>query len=366
MLDPFGGIGTTGWEALRLGRQAWLVDQNLVAAIASHVNTALALLGSLATTLVGDFMTEIEEVLESIFGRKQRLPLQRTAAKAVETFMVLNTFPAPELFLDAIGAPNWRALSPWVEKSTLKCIKQVIEVAADVELPSFMRLVIYTMTSAVLRGASSQNSSWGHVADNVQPKEYKVKDFFMAAIRWVRRTKKTITDAQYRPRDPNKQIRSWTSVHSWTNSEPPKLVPGIKARALITSPPYSCAIDYTLSQRLSFYLFGQNDDNLTALVAHEIGARRKRFAEVARNNWVNELVGAVSKQLEFVSDDGYLVLIMPHKEAGRDRGIVATGESLLSMGWKPVFEADRSIRQGRTRQSWTSIKRETIFVFSRN
>lgn len=366
VLDPFGGIGTTGWEALRLGRHAWLVDQNLVAAIASYVNTTLALVGGLDDKLIADFFDEIEEMFEKLSGRSDRLPLPRTAAKEVEAIVALYSSPEPQWFLDLINAPNWKALLPWVEKSTLKNIKQAMSVATDFELPPFMRLVLYTMISAVLRGASSQNSSWGHVADNVQPKEFKVKDFFLASIRWIRRTKKTITKAHYKPRDSRKPLHSWTSVHSWTKDEPPLIVPNAKARALITSPPYSCAIDYTMSQRLSFYLFGQDDRDLSSLVAQEIGARRKRFAEIARENWVNELVDAISKHLDFVSDDGYLALIMPHKEAGRDRGIVSTSEYLLSVGWKSVFETDRSIRQVRTRQSWTSIKRETIFVFSKN
>jgi DNA modification methylase len=137
------------------------------------------------------------------------------------------------------------------------------------------------------------------------------------------------------------------------------------ADLLLTSPPYADAIDYSLSQRLSLYLLGYKDKEIGAFVASEIGARRKRFMSSSRTSWSDELVGAIKRQAAGVKDEGTICLVLPHKDSGRSNGEENIKAALEAMGWSIVFERDRSIHQSHTRQSWTSIKQETIIVFVR-
>ena len=158
--------------------------------------------------------------------------------------------------------------------------------------------------------------------------------------------------------------RAMVIRHDW--SEKLAVSNPFRARAhlLVTSPPYANAIDYTLSQRLSHYLLGHTDKMLSDLVQHEIGARRKRFVSSSKSSWSDELSAALMQQMKYVRTDGYVALILPHREDGRDIGATNITATMEELGWSNVFQADRSIRQSRTRQSWTSIKKETVHVFS--
>lgn len=44
VLDPYAGVGTTGLEALRLGRKVWLVENNPIGCLASYVGGCLLLI----------------------------------------------------------------------------------------------------------------------------------------------------------------------------------------------------------------------------------------------------------------------------------------------------------------------------------
>jgi hypothetical protein len=134
---------------------------------------------------------------------------------------------------------------------------------------------------------------------------------------------------------------------------------------LLTSPPYADAIDYHLSQRLSLYLLGYNDEEIAMLVSAEIGARRKRFNSTSRDTWSSSIVKAIRVQASQVQDRGSICLILPHRDSGRSAGEDGVRSELETIGWHVVFERDRSIHQAHTRQSWTSIKQEKIIVFSK-
>ncbi len=223
------------------------------------------------------------------------------------------------------------------------------------------------MVSAVLRPSSSQTRSWGHIADNVYPKEFIVKDFISLCSRWLNRTESIISKAETSKtsKKRSESIKLWLSMHDWTEKSIPKIRPRSKANLLITSPPYAGSIDYTRGQRLSLYLLGYSDEELTGFGEHEIGARRKRFKPNSELQWAKELAEAISSQLEFVDAESTIALILPHKDHGREAGSHYLNKILKLAGWKKVFTADRSIRQIRTRQSWTSIKRETVEVYSK-
>jgi hypothetical protein len=134
---------------------------------------------------------------------------------------------------------------------------------------------------------------------------------------------------------------------------------------MITSPPYAGAIDYTRSQRLSLYLLGFNEDDVSGMGQTEIGARRKRFSSMAETVWADELAGCLEKQLRFLCPDPTVAIVLPHQDHGREEGSIRLGEVFREAKWQLEFGTNRSIRQQRTRQSWTSIKRETIAVYQK-
>ncbi|GAB4154238.1 MAG: hypothetical protein Tsb009_30840 [Planctomycetaceae bacterium] len=68
-------------------------------------------------------------------------------------------------------------------------------------------------------------------------------------------------------------------------------------------------------------------------------------------------------QVSEVCPGGFAALVVPHKESRAQNGVLAIDTMMQQMQWRKLLQRDRSIRQSRTRHSWTSIKRETLLVF---
>lgn len=369
VFDPYGGIGTSSAEAIRLGRKAWSFDNNPVSFLASYVIGGLLILKADSIIEISSVFSEIREVL--LEQQKQPEPIRKLLYNKkinAENILQKQIRPKPDymekIYLTKL-TPNWNLLEKWVELTTLKKIIDTIDRLKKCDLMSFSKLIALTMVSAVLRPSSSQTKSWGHIADNVYPKEFVTKDFTSLCRRWLTRTENVILKIDMgniiKKRD--NSIKLWVNMHNWLDKSIIKHRPQSKAKLLITSPPYAGAIDYTRGHRLSLYLFGYSEEELTKFGEQEIGARRKRFNPDSKLQWAEELAEAVSSQLELVDETGNIAIILPHKDHGREAGSNYLYKTLNMSGWKRYFVADRSIRQIRTRQSWTSIKRETIEIY---
>lgn len=371
ILDTYGGIGTTSAEALRLGRRAWHIDLNPIANLAAYVHGCLLLLLSDKPEYFVTLFDRIEHFVSPRSGLvKTQLRLTVVEKFAVDEFLAKVTRPTPKGYADSVlgpDPPNSEMLSKWIEPNTLDHVEHLLRQIVDSEMSSFERLFLLSALSSVIKSLSSQTRSWGHIADNVLPREMVNKDPRAYLARYVRRARNVLSSVVLQRTRLNKSrgIRYWVSDHDWTHEK--QIVPAPKGKidVLITSPPYGGAIDYTLSQRLSLYLMGYSDDAISSNCQSEIGARRKRFQSSARSDWASQLAEVLEMQLRTMSDAGYVAYVMPHKEAGRETGSEQLRSALADLGWLPMFMVDRSIRQLRARQSWTSIKKETVEIFSR-
>ena len=261
------------------------------------------------------------------------------------------------------GEPAKAQLRNWYGPRTLAMLTDLQNKLFDVRGSAFFRLFSAIMLSAISRNLCSQTSSWGHIADNVLPKALTEKDVSRAAHRWLARTHNRLFAMERNIHRPVKNPSFVIGCVNWISSEVQPSLPN--SQLLVTSPPYAGAIDYALAQRLSFYLWGWTDEDIMRLSGQELGARRKRFKAGHLEAWAQQLVVAAERQMRFLSDDGIAAFVLPHKDFGRDHGAEMLTSYMRGLGWNAVFTRDRSIRQARTRQSWTSIKRETIILFAR-
>jgi hypothetical protein len=268
---------------------------------------------------------------------------------------------------DAVGSlvserPARHCLAPWYGKNTLRRIIQLRN--RFVKHPSScVSAVGLTMVSSIARQLSSQNKSWGHVADNVFPATRAEKDVRKAAVDWLRRTVNRVERSLKQQLDVPSSSRPLCYVREFNWLSGRELDLPERPQLLVTSPPYAGAIDYTLAQRLSLYILGADEAAIMKLCLSESGARRKRFNKSHVAMWSHEVKMAVERQLAMMSAPAFAAFVMPHKDHGRDLGEVELKALMSSEGWSLEFEKHRSIRQVRARQSWTSIKRETILVF---
>lgn len=369
IFDPYGGIGTTAMEALRQQRKAWLVECNPVAVLVSYVSGGLILLKAIDKALpfiLIDLVREIVDRCDPERGGYGRLVTDNHLVTVIDERLSRTIRPKPSQFAEEYQAePLWNGLQCWIEEKTLNDVARLFNAIVNAPLGQFGRLLGLMMISAILRPISSQTKSWGHIADNVRPKEFEQKNVFQLCNRWLSRTKTLLekTDVVQLGKEDLAAPRYWVSKHDWNQKNQPKSSPQQIANVMITSPPYAGAIDYIFAQRLSLYLLGYTIDSIGKLSATEIGARRKRSMASSREKWAEDLVKAMDKQSSFLHEKSYLSLVLPHKDAGRDIGPARVESFLLSNSWEKMFEVDRSIRQLRTRQSWTSIKKETIQIY---
>ncbi|MDR6742040.1 hypothetical protein J2X56_004068 [Herbaspirillum sp. 1173] len=370
VFDPYGGVGTTALEALRQGRKAWLVEANPVGCLIAYTACGLILLKSQEESIPSILFELLRTKITACINSSEvpdRIATDEHIPKISDRFLTQTVEPSPARFLRAQNREiNWKSLENWIARETITDIRKLTDTLNSKSLGSFGQLLALTMISAVLRPASSQTQSWGHIADNVWPKKFEKKDFYKLCLNWLSRTegiiKKTVIDNH--PGKSQSGIVFWLSSHCWQKGKKPRVSPSVPASVLITSPPYAGAIDYTLSQRLSLYLLGYTEEEVKKLCGLEIGARRKRFLATSKNDWANDLVEALEQQASYMSEDGSFAFVLPHKDSGREIGPSNIEEFLDSKNCPKIMEIERSIIQGRARQSWTSIKKEIIQIYS--
>jgi hypothetical protein len=368
VFDPYGGTGTTVVAALRAARKSWYIDQCPIGYLTAYVTSGLILAKSVDSTMYIPTMAAIERILGGNL-------FQSDLFSSIDEKSIDNTLdhlmrPKPQDVLSSICSKfpsKWSLLSPWYEPNTLQEIKKLLSKVLNSDLSSFGKLFGLLMISATLRNASSQNRSWGHIADNVLPDEFTKKEVTESCKRWLSRVSGTIGRSRVMPIESKNRrvVQFWASCHDWRSEAPPDVSPRSEITALITSPPYANAIDYTRAQRLSFYLFGYDEKAIAKMGQSEIGARRKRSNSLSETVWADELALSLKSQLNYLSDDGSVSIVLPHEDHGREAGAIHMAETLNGEGWTNVYRKDRSIRQGRTRQCWTSIKRETIEIYQK-
>lgn len=369
IFDPYGGAGTTASEAIRLGRKAFIVDINPVGILANYPFCALLLLKSKYPEKLDLFL----EYINNLVSPKNSDLLDFDGFYNDANIAELDVFfsnhmrPTPNELLKKIRKGKnvlIQDLKKWIEGETLKHLLEIYERIVCSGEGTFLQLFLESMVSANLRAICSQNKSWGHIADNVYPKQFIKKDVVVQLKKWIKTLSNNLLKIKFEEKNVVSGIHYWADLHNWNNVEKVKVKPQKGAAIIITSPPYGDAIDYIFAQKLSLYFLGYTDSDIMSLCEQEIGARRKRFKTASRQLWATQMSDAAIKQAEYVRK-GVFVSILPHRNHGREVGINEMTQGLKNHGWENVFEIDRSINQKKTRQSWTSIKQETICVFTK-
>lgn len=355
VIDPFGGIGTTASSSLIHSRRAYSADLNPIAALASYVTVGLVILAKSHPSELDALFGFIDRSLRKHRTGQTTFP-DAMALSALDAAIASALSPGPADFKSSlrIREPSIPNLEQWVAPQTLASIEEWLR-EADQTRSNFAELTLLCMLSATLRAASSQHASWGHLADNVRPKVFSEHDVDALCARWLVKTRRMCSAVAEGPAQTVQVVCADSSL-----AEVPR-----GAMLLLTSPPYAGAIDYNLSQRLSLYLFGYDDPSVQALVSSEIGARRKRFKSTSITSWSEAMVNVIARHAAEMNPQGSICLVLPHKESGRRMGEDAVIQRLGESGWELTYETDRSIHQSHTRQSWTSIKQETLLFFAR-
>ena len=368
VFDPYGGAGSSASAALRNGRRIFTTDLNPIGNLATYVRSGFELLMLQQPDHAIDILERVDDLLNRM-NRSAATPSLFPAGQPSTTAGCLSKHmrPTPQVMLKFFlehGPPHWDALQPWYHPHTLKDIKKLHKGLLGGDLPAFDQLVASLMVSAVLRTSSSQAKSWGHVADNAFPSKLVERPFYGLCRRWLSRLAGALRSTHSHGNiNSTRQVNCWVLNHDWSTPVPHRERPRSKSTLLVTSPPYCGAIDYTYGQRLSLYFFGRSSEEIAALASQEIGARRRRSGATQERRWTEQITEALSWQVSEVCPGGFAALVVPHKESRAQNGVFAIDAMMQQMHWRKLIQSDRSIRQARTRHSWTSIKRETLLVY---
>jgi hypothetical protein len=313
--------------------------------------------------LLEKLFEELSAMAAGVATSVDALPFTRDPGGEVDREILALTGAPMRLQDVMLGPPVLAELNPWYSPRTFQQLLRLWSEVTQSGSSTFIALTGAVMVSSISRALSSQTRSWGHVADRVLPKVLIDKSPALAAESWLKRIRRRVYLVAETARLPATLPALTVVRNDWANPQSRPTLPS--ASLLITSPPYAGAIDYTLAQRLSLNLLGYDTPEIAKLTSAEMGARRKRTDKNHVHKWAEALCFATKRQLAYLQPKANTVFVMPHKDAGREIGEESLKGMMASEGWLLQFEVDRSIRQVRARQSWTSIKKETILVFSR-
>jgi hypothetical protein len=345
--DPFAGIGTTVFQALLLGRQAY-----------GNELSAVAVMFMRSLWRLFQVRSELERVMPLMDKGFAAYDARRDYASAASESSI-----------------NLDSLREWYNAKTFNQIVylSLLEQASrDPVVSAAFRIAL----SATLKAVCAQQRGWGCIADNVRPtaeQKQRQRDAFARFRRNISLLVKDVAATTESLPDSSVDFFQHTDLENRimqcdarTRSA---IAPG-EVDAVITSPPYPNMTDYATSQRLSHYWLGSDPQ---AGIPREIGARRKRTKPDALQAYISDMKEVLKELARVVKPAGYACFVMPRFE-GRQSGngerrqaIQKCMSSLPELGFVLEGEIQRFLptRRRHHNQNWTSLEREDIFIYRR-
>ena len=348
VLDPFSGIGTTVLQALVLGRRPYGIERCRVAV--EYVRALWALLAP---------QTDIDRVHRALDQLWRQYDSQR---------------PYDLDFLEA-DAEFGSLLRPWFNEQTFKEIAFLI-LAERQQDDTAVRSALRVALSATLKAATAQNKGWGCIADNVLPKAEqrgKVRHALSRCYRnWTVLLRGIEVARSHMPSTASAFLGEVAVadhvLHGDSRTDSAVDTPLVDL--VVSSPPYPSMTDYATSQRLSYYLLRSRPDGD---FRSEIGARRRRTRRDALDTYKQDMSKSLSLTVDQMREGAYACLVMPTFSVDRDnnkrrhRIVDECLATLINKGLTQVRRLERvlPVRRRHHNQRWTSLERETIYVYRR-
>jgi len=336
--DPFMGCGTTGVEAVRLGRRFWGADTNPVAVMIAECK--------LAVPDVRAMVREQQRILGAL-ERSRRYPLQLRLNNAVAT--------------------------GWYERRTLLELQFLYEYILECKTTEMQKLLFMTF-SGVLRDCTSQRKHWGWICDNVAPKELRYVDgishFFEAWSRNQVAFERYFRDARvFSPGVSAQALRGRAELRLGDAVQEMAKLEASSVDCIITSPPYFGVADYVKSQRLTFHWvapgdlawFGGDWSMFEALRRSEIGSRSYRHRGPAYPDYIRYMAQFFKQVVRALRSGGSLALVFgaSRRRTSPMNDVVA---SASNAGLVSMFEVSRVIPENRRRLRG-QVPSERIMIF---
>ncbi|WP_170942655.1 DNA methyltransferase [Pseudomonas lundensis] len=341
VLDPFNGSGTSGVEAIRLGRHFIGMDTNPVALLMSQA--------------------------------KLHFPDPKSLRKHIDTIIR----DSEKLFStqETIPHPHTEELSAWYHIDTLNTLNRLLTAILKISNNDTRRCLL-AIFSGVLKNTSSQGRHWGWVCDNVKPKPFEItfKDalstFINAANDYIKITDQSHKLVQvHSENETRKQTRSrYRLIHGDCVTNMQQL-PDEHIDFIVTSPPYYGVADYVKSQRLSYLWFDKDElapeqlgyRDFEKLRSHESGARSNRTRKNSHELYMAFICSFFTQCHRVLKKGSSMALVVGESGARAS----TTNELILAAeaeGFHLSLRRERDIKSSR-RRLMASVKCEDILIF---
>lgn len=343
VLDPFCGSGTSGVEAIRLGRKFIGIDTNPIALLISKAKV------SFPTPEV--FTEQVNEIIRQSEG----------------------LFAKSYLF----EHPRQEELLGWYHPNTLLGLDGILNLILNVSQPS-IKMALLAVFSGILKNCSSQGKHWGWVCDNVKPKPHEIvyKDavsvFSNAAISYIQSSINLFDAANIRDEVSRPAL---SGRARFSHGSCIKEMEGLSRDSIdfiVTSPPYYGVADYVKSQRLSYLWFDRDElsehmlgfRDFERLRATETGARSNRSRATSHSSYIDFMQRFFAQSNRVLRSGRYMALVV-----GESKARTSTTNFLIQMaldsGFELVSRLERDIKLSR-RRLMAKVSNEDVLVFRKN
>ncbi|OJX63748.1 hypothetical protein [Dysgonomonas sp. 37-18] len=343
VFDPFMGIGTTFFQTLIQGRIPYANDVSKISY--EFVKTLYNLFDP--TINHSNIQKKIKNDIASYNNQ--------------ENYLIKESNPYIDEFKKWYSDDNFNAISFLIQ------LKNTQE---DNLISSIYSIVI----SSLLNSSSNQDRGMSCIADNMLPKLYQIREvdvckvFLSSVNRLISDIKETISllpneYSSFYENIKNKELISNNDISEIVSIEDSSI------DIVISSPPYPNMIDYTTSQRLAYYYYGED---LNEHRKREIGARYRRNVKNTLQDYYNRMSDANKNIIKTLKTGGLLCYVMPSFNSDNEKNIdrkqiiqkvMAKLED--EQGMTKEMEIERVVPSlRRTHNSkWTTLEKEMIYIY---
>ena len=360
VLDPFGGAGTTCYEAIKQNRTFLYNDINPFA-----VELVSALI--LAVRLAIQAPSCLEELTN-----KDIVALQNASLWEDESpYMVEDCGPDRDLEMELAKRHIVSDAVYWYHRKTLIELLAIWDLIHDRnENPEICKIRKLAFSN-ILKETCSQRDHFTYITDNCKPRKFVYVNAVKAYTSMMLRINRSVTELFHNYQIVNEDNRLNAVIDrsvirngdardlSWIQDESVDLV--------LTSPPYLCVQDYIKTMRLQDLFF--HGEDLAKLSKCEIGARTKRKGKQDRvvNTFYQDIHASISEIDRVLRPNKYFCMVI-----GQGKGKITNGidtvstirENILgSFSFELVFETVRKIIY--KEQHTGGVDTETLLIFKK-
>lgn len=335
--DPFCGSGTTGVEALRLGRKFVGADINPVAVLVSNAKVAFADPDRLCDVFGSDLMT-----------------VRHVTARH----------------------PNEQELLRWYHPDTYRELFALYLTISEIS-DRVLSAVSQAIFSSILKNVSSQTKHWGWVCDNVAPKPAEIhyrpalNAFLRALDTYITASEQTLTEIKTTVGARDRRVaRAQADVRQLDAIELLNKQSQGSIDLMLTSPPYLGVTDYVKAQRLTFLWLAPlwNERGLFCagfeeLRRAEVGARSQRYRAESPARYRDYMFRFFGSAYDAVRRQGVIIFVVGDSSA-RASSTQIIRDAAANANLRLAANLQRKIRDTR-RRLMARVDTETILVYIR-